>query len=123
MSQVPHAAVFENQIVAEAAASVRNALMIQMSGEDVQVDAVVDWYRRNSEGEPMPAEWRDVVGKGQGPWSSQKPSDHKAAGKIPPVEEAPVEPPNPKTPGGGFSWRKPGSIPTADPGRKTCAAL
>jgi len=99
MSQVPHAAVFENHIAAEAAASVRNALMIQMSGEDVQVDAVVDWYRRNSEGEPMPAEWRDVVGKVQVPWSSQKPSDHKAAEQIPLVTEAPVEPRIPKARG------------------------
>ncbi len=95
-SQVPHAAVFENQIAAEAAASVRNALMIRMSGEDVQVDAVVDWYRRNSSGEPMPAEWRDVVGKVRVPWSSQKPSDQKPAEHSPTCDRGDGRAPNPE---------------------------
>src|SRR2546422_11178177 len=93
MSQVPHAAVFENHIAAEAAASVRNALMIQMSGEDVQVDAVVDWYRRNSEGEPMPAEWRGGRGKSPIPWASPKPSGHKGPGQSPLLTETPVRRP------------------------------
>src|SRR2546425_13292135 len=108
MYQAPHAAVFENQIVAEATASIRNCLMIRMSGEDVQVDAVLDWYRRDNSGEPMPAEWRDVVGKSQVPWASQKPSGQKAADPDPPVTETTVEPPTPKTRGGGFPRRPPG---------------
>src|SRR2546428_9532162 len=95
MSQVPHAAVFENHIAAEAAASVRNALMIQMSGEDVQVDAVVDWYRRNSEGEPMPAEWRGGVRQIPSSLFSPETSDYKAAGQNPPLAETPVEAPIP----------------------------
>ena len=99
MFQAPHAAVFESQIAAEAAASVRNALMIRMSGEDVQVDAVLDWYRRDNSGEPMPAEWRDVVGKVQVPWASQKPSGQKAADQVPLVTETTVEPRIPKARG------------------------
>src|SRR3989441_13307080 len=91
MYQAPHAAVFENQIVAEATASIRNCLMIRMSGEDVQVDAVLDWYRRDNSGEPMPAEWRDVVGKVQDPMASQKPSGEKAAEQVPLMNETTVQ--------------------------------
>ena len=63
MSQTPHAAVFENRISAEAAAQVRNAVLVEVSGSKVRVDAVHDWYRRDGEGKPMPAEWRDLVGQ------------------------------------------------------------
>lgn len=38
MSQVPYAAVFENRVAAEAAASVRNALLVTISGDDARVD-------------------------------------------------------------------------------------
>lgn len=58
MQQAPYAARFENRISAEAAAKVRNALMVTVEGG---VASVVDWYRRNDAGEPMLAEWRDVV--------------------------------------------------------------
>ncbi|MGQ0797557.1 MAG: hypothetical protein ACT4OI_06835 [Methanobacteriota archaeon] len=68
MSQTPYAAVFENQVAAEAAASVRNAIMVTVTGKDVQVDQVHDWYRRDDEGKPMPAEWRDLVGQVHVPW-------------------------------------------------------
>jgi len=68
MSQTPYAAIFENEMAAEAAASVRNALMVTIKGRDVAVDRVVDWYRRNDAGEPMPAEWRDLVGQIRVPW-------------------------------------------------------
>ena len=60
LSGTPHAAVFRNLVGAEAAANVRNALVVTVSGRDVNVDAVEDWYRRNDEGRPMPAEWRDL---------------------------------------------------------------
>src|SRR5436309_11762959 len=43
MSQTPYAAIFENQVAAEAAANVRNALMVTISGRDVKVDQVQDW--------------------------------------------------------------------------------
>jgi hypothetical protein len=68
MSQTPYAAVFENPIAAEAAASVRNALLVTFTGRDVKVDDVMDWYRRDDQGKPMPAEWRDLVGQIQVPW-------------------------------------------------------
>lgn len=63
MAQTPYAAVFGNRIAAETAASVRNALLIVVSGRDLRIDGVLDWYRRNDRGEPMPAEWRDLVGQ------------------------------------------------------------
>lgn len=68
MSQTPYAAVFENQIAAEAAANVRNALLVTISGRDVKVEEVEDWYRRDDAGRPMPAEWRDLVGQIHVPW-------------------------------------------------------
>lgn len=70
MAQAPHAALFDSRIAAEAAASVRNALMVTLSGEDAQVDSVLDWYRRTDQGEPMPAEWRDILGQVQIPWAA-----------------------------------------------------
>ncbi len=63
MAQVPYAAVFENPVAAEAAASVRNALVVSISGRGVKIDRVEDWYRRDDAGKPMPAEWRDLVGQ------------------------------------------------------------
>ncbi len=68
MSQTPYAAVFENEVAAEAAANVRNALMVTITGRDLKVDQVKDWYRRDDRGEPMPAEWRDLVGQIHVPW-------------------------------------------------------
>ena len=68
MSQTPYAAVFENEVAAEAAASVRNALLVQVSGRDVRINSIVDWYRRSEDGRPMPAEWRDLVGQVRLPW-------------------------------------------------------
>lgn len=73
MAQAPHAALFDDRVSAEAAASVRNALMITLSGRDAQVDSVLDWYRRTEAGEPMPAEWRDLLGQVRVPWTSRKP--------------------------------------------------
>src|SRR2546430_14600351 len=58
MSQTPYAAIFENEVAAEAAANVRNALMVTISGRDAKVDTILDWYRRDESGRPMPAEWR-----------------------------------------------------------------
>lgn len=73
MGQAPHAALFDDQVSAEAAASVRNALMITLSGHDAQVDSVLDWYRRTDAGQPMPAEWRDLLGQVRVPWAPRKP--------------------------------------------------
>ncbi len=62
MAQTPYAAVFENRVAAEAAARVRNALVVTISGRDLRIDRVSDWYRRDENGEPMPAEWRSLLG-------------------------------------------------------------
>src|SRR2546425_11776405 len=82
MSQTPYAAIFENQVAAEAAANVRNALMVTMSGRDVKVDQVQDWYRRDESGAPMPAEWRDLVRASHRPLVAQP--------------EPPLSPPRPR---------------------------
>ncbi|HYM39829.1 MAG TPA: hypothetical protein VEY12_06770 [Thermoplasmata archaeon] len=68
MSQTPHAAVFDHLVAAEAAASARNGLLVAVSGRDVNIDQVQDWYRRDESGRPMPAEWRELVGPTQLPW-------------------------------------------------------
>jgi len=80
MSQVPYAAVFDNRVAAEAAASVRNALMVTLSGGDAKIDSVLDWYRRDDSGQPMPAEWRNILGQIQVPWTAKRPPALKAAG-------------------------------------------
>src|SRR3989475_5741176 len=87
MSQTPYAAIFENQVAAEAAANVRNALMVTVSGRDVKVDQVQDWYRRDESGAPMPAEWRDP------PRRSHRP---RSPGPQPPP--SPPRPPGPPAP-------------------------
>ncbi len=79
MSHCPYAAVFENRIAAEAAANVRNALIITVSGRDLKFEEVVDWYRRDDEGRPMPAEWRDLLGQTHTPWLSKSTSLADAA--------------------------------------------
>ena len=61
MAQVPYAALMENRVAAEAAANVRNGIMVVIVGG--KVTEVLDWYRRNDEGRPMPAERRDLGGQ------------------------------------------------------------
>jgi hypothetical protein len=63
-NQTPFAARFTNKISAEAAAHVRNGLMIR--GE---VEEVLDWYRRDEEGRPMPAQWLPQAAKPMG-WAA-----------------------------------------------------
>lgn len=71
MSKNPYAAVFENRIAAEAAANVRNAILVTFKGDRTDVEAVVDWFRRDEEGRPMPAEWRELMGQVRAPWSNK----------------------------------------------------
>jgi len=66
MAQVPYAALMENRVAAEAAANVRNAIMVVIVGG--KVTEVLDWYRRNDEGRPMPAERRDLDGQARMGW-------------------------------------------------------
>ena len=40
----------------------------RISGRDAKVDQILDWYRRDESGRPMPAEWRDLVGQIHVPW-------------------------------------------------------
>src|SRR5437870_12792812 len=68
MSKNPYAAVFENRIAAEAAANVRNAILVTFQGKGTEVQDVVDWFRRDEEGRPMPAEWRELMGKVHAHW-------------------------------------------------------
>jgi hypothetical protein len=79
MSQSPYAAVFDNHLAAEAAANVRNALIITISGRELDFEEVEDWFRRDEEGHPMPAEWRDLTGQMRVPWSFKMPSGKEAA--------------------------------------------
>jgi hypothetical protein len=78
MSKNPYAAVFENRVAAEAAANVRNAILVTFKGEDTKVEAVVDWYRRDDEGRPMPAEWRELMGQVRVPgFTKHRPADQE----------------------------------------------
>src|SRR3989442_5129624 len=53
MAKNPYAAVFENRIEAEAAANVRNAILVTFHANGTQVAAVVDWFRHDDEVRPM----------------------------------------------------------------------
>jgi len=72
MSQMPYVAVIENRVAAEAACNVRNAIMVKITGNRVKIAEVLDWWRRNDAGEPLPAEWRDLVGGVVG-WGPRRP--------------------------------------------------
>jgi len=80
MSKNPYAAVFENRIAAEAAANVRNAILVTFNGKGTDVETVVDWFRRDEEGRPMPAEWRELMGQIHAPWA------HKARPEASEIE-------------------------------------
>ena len=79
MSKNPYAAVFENRVAAEAAANVRNAILVTFNGANTEVETVVDWFRRDEEGRPMPAEWRELMGQIRAPWSGK---GHPEASEI-----------------------------------------
>lgn len=76
MSKSPYAAVFTNRVAAEAAANVRNALLITIKGTNPEVEQVVDWYRRDEQGRPMPAEWRELMGHLNVPWRAKPLTGH-----------------------------------------------
>ncbi len=66
-NQTPYAAIFHDEVSAYAAASVRNALLIEVPG-DGKIERIVDYYRRDEKGNPLPAEWREVVPPLGLPW-------------------------------------------------------
>ncbi len=76
---------------AEAAANVRNAILVTFKGDDAKVDAVVDWYRRDEEGRPMPAEWRELMGQVRVPWSSKPKSTSNGIETVSAPEPAAAE--------------------------------
>src|SRR5881392_1645648 len=82
MSQTPYAAIFENEVAAEAAANVRNALLVTISGRDAKVDQILDWYRRDESGRPMPA-------KPKWPVRSQRPRGDTHRGRRGPASDQP----------------------------------
>jgi len=54
--------------------------MVTVSGRDARIDAVQDWYRRDDDGQPMSAEWRNILGQLQIALTTKKPPALKAAG-------------------------------------------
>ncbi len=70
-TQTPYAAIFDDEVAACAAASVRNALVVEVTGRDVKIAKVVDYYRRDDAGNPMPAEFRDVAPPAPLPWATR----------------------------------------------------
>ena len=91
MSKNPYAAVFENRIAAEAAANVRNAILVAFRGNGTEVEAVVDWFRRDEEGRPMPAEWRELMGQIRAPWSHKARPDASEIETTSKASSDPVE--------------------------------
>ena len=89
MSKNPYAAVFENRIAAEAAANVRNAILVTFKGTGTEVQTVVDWFRRDEEGRPMPAEWRELMGQVRAPWTNKA---HPDASEIETTSKASSDP-------------------------------
>lgn len=73
VGKAPHAALFQDEVAAEAAANVRNALVVKLSGVDIEFEAVLDWWRRDDAGKPMPAEWRDLAGPIRSGWRGPMP--------------------------------------------------
>ncbi|MEE9237641.1 MAG: hypothetical protein V3U52_07620 [Thermoplasmata archaeon] len=60
LEETPYVARFRDEIEAESAARVRNAMVIEVHGRDIKVPRVVDFYRRDERGRPMPAKWKDI---------------------------------------------------------------
>lgn len=69
----PYGSVFENEAAAEAAANVRNAMVIHVRAKGIIEVEGADWYRRDDEGKPMPVEWRDLIGNIHATPSGAKP--------------------------------------------------
>ncbi|MFQ6012033.1 MAG: hypothetical protein ACE5LS_00090 [Thermoplasmata archaeon] len=59
LDQTPYVARFKDEIEADSAARARNALLLEIR-EDGEVGRILDYYRRDAEGNPMPAVWREL---------------------------------------------------------------
>lgn len=59
VDQTPYGALFDDELQADSAARVRNAIYIELpDGKDLPV--ILDYYRRDSEGKPLPIRWRNL---------------------------------------------------------------
>src|SRR2546426_9535567 len=88
-AQVPYAAVFDDEVAAHAAANVRNALLVEISGPGVKFEAVVEYYRRVGAGKPMPAEWGGGYRPLAVPWGPRpRPALASGIPPSPPPERA-----------------------------------
>lgn len=63
-----YAAVFRSEEQARVAADPRNGVVIRVRGRALEIDSIVDYYRRDESGNPMPAEWRTLEGLPVMPW-------------------------------------------------------
>jgi hypothetical protein len=57
----PRSAVMDDEIQAEMTARPRNAILMHLRGE-VEVESIVDFWRRDKDGNPMPALERNLSG-------------------------------------------------------------
>ncbi len=68
LDQTPYVAQFKDETEADSAARVRNAMFLEIR-EDGEVGRILDYYRRDEDGNPMPAVWRELSrgnrGRGQ----------------------------------------------------------
>ncbi len=53
-----YAGLFENETEATLHAAARNGVVVELIGPELHVGSVEDYWRRDEEGKPMPAEWR-----------------------------------------------------------------
>ena len=60
LDQTPYVARLRDEIEADAVARVRNATVIEVRGLGIEVPRVMDYYRRDQGGRPMPAKWKDL---------------------------------------------------------------
>lgn len=65
LDKTPYVARFEDEEEADRAARIRNSLMVEVRGHRLSIPRVVDYYRRDDDGHPMPARWQDLSGRGK----------------------------------------------------------
>jgi hypothetical protein len=58
-AKTPYVALFRDEVQADWAAQARNGVVVEVDGRAIEVPRVVDYYRRDAAGRPMPAEWKD----------------------------------------------------------------
>ena len=56
--QKPYAATVPTYDEAKWIADTRNGVVIEVLGKKIKIESIVDFYRRDDEGNPMPAEMR-----------------------------------------------------------------